>query len=87
MEEVSNGQYHIGGWFHFKGQILTGKDYQFPISNGDGFTFDFTKISGNFSIGFGKGNDMTYFEEKTGLVQIEFDTIIPWVIDKTLETT
>jgi hypothetical protein len=31
------------------------------------------------------GNDLTFFEDKTGLMQIEFDTSIPWGIDKSLE--
>ena len=86
-EKLPNGHYHIGGWFHFKGKLLTGKDYRVSIAGGNGFTFDLTKISDNFSIGFGEGNNMTYFEQKVGLVQIEFDTNIPWVIDKLLETT
>jgi hypothetical protein len=86
-EKLPNGLYHIGGWFHFKGKLLKGKDYRVPIAGGNGFTFDLTKIGDNFSIGFGEGNDLTYFEEKDGLVQIEFDTNIPWIIDKSLETT
>jgi hypothetical protein len=27
-EKLPNGLHHIGGWFHFKGQVLTGKDYR-----------------------------------------------------------
>ncbi len=84
-ENLPNGLHHIGGWFHFKGQVLMGKDYRVPLPGG-GYTFDLTKISDNFSIGFAEGNDLTYFEDKTGLVQIEFDTNIPWIIDKSLET-
>src|SRR5690349_13575629 len=26
-ETQPNGLHHIGGWFHFKGEVLTGKDY------------------------------------------------------------
>jgi hypothetical protein len=84
-ETLPNGLHHIGGWFHFKGQVLTGKDYKIPLPSG-GHNFDLTRISDNFSIGFAEGNDLTFFEDKTGLVQIEFDTSIPWVIDKSLET-
>lgn len=86
LEKLANGLYHIGGWFHFKGQILSGKDFKVPIAGGEGFTFDLTKISQNFSIGFGVGNDLTFFEDKQQLVQVEFETNIPWVIDKSLET-
>jgi len=71
--------------FHFKGQVLTGKNYCVPLPAG-GHTFDLTPITDNFSIGFAEGNDLTFFEDKTGLVQVAFDTKIPWVIDKSLET-
>jgi hypothetical protein len=84
-EILPNGLHHIGGWFHFKGQVMTGKDYRIPLPSG-GHTIDLTEIIDNFSIGFAQGNDLTFFEDKTGLVQIEFDTTIPWVIDKSLET-
>ncbi len=81
----SNGLHHIGGWFHFKGRVVTGKDYRVPLGS-DGHTFDLTPVTDNFSIGFAEGNDLTFFDDKTGLVQAEFDTNIPWVIDKRLET-
>ena len=84
-ETLPSGLHHIGGWFHFKGRVLTGKDYRVPIPSG-GHTFDLTRITDNFLIGFAEGNDLTFFEDKTGLVQVEFDTNIPWVIDKSLET-
>ena len=83
-EILPNGLHHIGGWFHFKGQVSTGKDYRVPLPAG-GHTFDLTPITDNFLIGFAKGNDLTFFDDKTGLVQVEFDTNIPWVIDKSLE--
>jgi len=83
-ETLPNGLHHIGGWFHFKGRVVTGKDYRVPSPDG-GHSFDLTKVHDNFSIGFAPGNDLTYFKDKTNLVQIEFDTNIPWVIDKSLE--
>jgi hypothetical protein len=84
-ETLPNGLHHIGGWFHFKGRVLTGKDYRVPLPLG-GHTFDFIPITDNFFIGFAEGSDLTFFEDKTELVQVEFDTSIPWVIDKSLET-
>ena len=84
-ETLPNRLHHIGGWFHFKGQLLTGKDFRVPIPSG-GHTFDLTRITDNFSIGFAEGNDLTFFDNKFGLVQIEFDTNIPWIIDKSLES-
>ncbi len=84
FETSSDGLHHIGGWFHFKGRVLTGKDYRVPLPSG-GHTFDLTTINDKFSIGFADGNDISHFEDKTGLVQVEFMTYIPWVIDKSLE--
>ena len=84
-EVLPNGLHHIGGWFHFKGTILKGKDYRVPLKS-SGHTFNLTPITDNFSIGFAEGSDLTFFEDKAGLVQVEFDTKIPWVIDKSLET-
>jgi hypothetical protein len=81
---LDNGLHNTGGWFHFKGRIVRGKDYRIPTGNG--FSIDLTKTSDNFSIGFAEGNDLTYFTDKNGLVQVEFMTNIPWVIDKALET-
>jgi hypothetical protein len=84
-EILPNGLHHIGGWFQFKGHILTGKDCRIPFPSG-GYTLDLTTIEDNFSIGFFNGNTSTYFADNDKLVQIEFATFIPWVIDKSLET-
>lgn len=85
-EKVPNGLHHIGGWFHFKGKILEGKDYRVPHTDGKGFTFDLTQIDDNFFMGFGPGSALSFFGDRTDLIQVEFDTTIPWVIDKELET-
>lgn len=80
-----NGLHNTGGWFHFKGKILRGKDCKVPVTpDGKGFSIQLTKIADNFSIGFTEDNALTFFEDKTGLIQIEFMTDIPWVIDKPL---
>lgn len=85
FEALPNGLHHIGGWFHFKGRVITGKNYRVSFPSG-GYTFDLTVISDMFSIGFASGNDLAHFADKTDLVQVEFMTYIPWVIDKSLET-
>ena len=85
LETLPNGLIHIQGWFHFKGKVLSGKNYLVPLPNG-GFTYDMTDITDNFSIGFAEGNDLAYFEDRDGLVQLEFSANIPWVIDKKLNT-
>jgi len=84
-ELLPTGLHHIAGWFHFKGRVLVGPNYRDPLPNG-GHTIHLTSITDNFSIGFAEGSDLTQFPEKTGLVQVEFETAIPWVIDKSLET-
>lgn len=77
-----NGLHHIVGWFHFKGSILSEK----MPGGKTGFTINFTKIAENFSISFFNGDALTFFEDKNGLVQVEFEAYIPWVINKELET-
>jgi hypothetical protein len=78
--DISNGICLIAGWFHFKGSVLSGKNCYIPSESG-GFHISLTELSNNFSIGFGEGNALTFFENTSGLVQIEFQTSIPWVID------
>lgn len=84
FETLPNGLHHIGGWFHFKGRVLNGKDYRIPLPSG-GHTIDLTAVTDNFSIGFAEGGDLTFFSDKNGLIQVEFMAFIPWVIDKSLE--
>lgn len=84
-ETLPNGLHNIGGWFHFIGQVIEGKDCDASLSGG-GYTFDLTEIFDNFKIGFTKHISWTLFKNKYNLVQIEFNTSIPWVIDESLET-
>lgn len=65
--------------------MLAGPDYREPLPGG-GHSIQLTSIADNFSIGFAEGNALAHFEDKTNLVQVEFETTIPWVIDKALET-
>ncbi len=81
LETLPNGLHCIAGWFHFKGKVIRGNDYRLPLLGG-GYTFDLTKITENFEIGFAEGSALTFFEDKEGLVQIEFMTYVPWVINK-----
>jgi hypothetical protein len=74
----------LGGWFHFKGRIIRGVDYRNKLVNG-GYSIDFTDIGNNFSIAFGHDNALTYFEDKDGLVQIEFISTTNFITDKLLQ--
>jgi hypothetical protein len=86
MKKLGNGLHEIGGWFHFKGKIISGIDCRKPNETGNGFSVDLISISENFEIGFTTDNTLTFFDDKKGLVQIEFVAAIPWVIDKMIET-
>ena len=83
-ETLPNGLHHIGGWFHFKGELLAGQDCSTPLPSG-GYNLNLTNIDGDFSIGFFRSSSLTFFEKTEGLIQVEFETSIPWVIDKSLE--
>lgn len=85
IQKLENGLHEIGGWFHFKGKIISGTDCRKPDITGNGYSVNLTPINKNFEIGFTSGNDLTFFENKRGLVQVEFVTAIPWVIDKKME--
>ncbi len=76
---LKNGLHYYSGWFQFKGGFK-GQDCTVPFQNG-GHTYDLTKITDNFSIGFRHDNSLTPFKDKKGLVQIEFDCHLPWVLE------
>ena len=84
IEILKNGIHHLSGWFHFKGEILNGNDCKIPLPD-NGFSIELIAITDNFSIGFTHGNSLTFFEDKSGLIQVEFESKIPWLIDKKLE--
>jgi hypothetical protein len=79
-----NGLHFYGGWFHFKGEFI-GENCKNKHEE-NSFTFELTKIEENFRIGFHLSSALSFFEDKNNLVQIEFETEIPWVIEKELET-
>lgn len=82
--KTSNGLYNTMGWFHFKGNILSGKNCAAELPNG-GHSVEVVPVLENFAIGFATGTGMTYFEDESGLIEFLFETDIPWVIDLELE--
>ncbi|MHA7100678.1 hypothetical protein [Roseivirga pacifica] len=80
LARLENGLHYYIGWFQFKGDFK-GKDCTVSLSN-SGYTFDLTQITDKFSIGFRHDNSLTPFREKEGLVQIEFECHLPWVLEK-----
>lgn len=83
MSKDEDGNHLYNGIFHFKGSF-EGKDC-FITADGRNGTFSMTDIVESFSIGFRIANQLTYFKDKENLVQVEFETKIPWIIDKKLE--
>jgi hypothetical protein len=85
-QKLPNGLYHTGGWFHFKGLMICGRDSNEPLQQG-GYLVKLTVVSDNFSIGFSNNifGNLNYFEDKDNLIQIDFETNIPWVLNSTLE--
>lgn len=83
FEALSEGLCRVGGWFHFKGKIIAGNRCREILPTG-GFAMNLTEVTDVFSIGFSEGNDLAFFSDKSGLIQVEFMTHIPWVIDKSV---
>jgi hypothetical protein len=85
--KLENGKHFYGGWFHFKGKIVEGKDCKISHPNG-GSSFESIPINEDFKIAFMKGSDLSFFdkEESKDLIQIEFLANSDWVIEKELES-
>ncbi len=75
---LENGLHYYNGWFQYKGNF-NGKDCSVPLQGG-GYSTDLTKITDKFSIGFRSDNSLTPFKSNEGLVQIEFECLLPWVL-------
>ena len=74
-----NGLHVYSGWFHFKGEFIGQSYIGKKLANG--YAIELTPIKDNFSIGFDNENELTFFKDKDGLVQVQFEARIPWVID------
>lgn len=79
FENKRDGSRFISGFFHFLGRLLRGKDYRRPSGTG-GFSIELTPVNDKFSIGFAPQSSMAYFDRGRDLVQIDFTTVIPWVL-------
>ncbi len=80
---VENGMHLYSGWFHFKGNF-TGPDY-LELMTEDDKKFNLIEITKNFSLGFRKESFLTSFEDRKNLVQVEFECLIPWVLEQEYE--
>ncbi len=80
-DEHVNKLYGYGGWFHFAGNILSGRECLDENTN----TYKLTQITDDFAIGFKRGKDLNFFEDDIPLVQVEFEAKTPWVIGEIVE--
>lgn len=80
---LENGMHIYTGWFHFKG-TFEGPDYLEKHSE-DNKEFNTKEITKKFSIGFRNESFLTHFEDRSNLVQVEFECMIPWVLDLEFE--
>ena len=78
------GRHCYSGWFHFKGKFI-GENCSKQIDESTS-TFELTKITDTFSLGFHYNSSLSFFEDKENLVQIEFDVKTSWTIEKELES-
>lgn len=78
------GRHCYSGWFHFKGDFK-GEECIDRTSESTS-TMNLIPINENFSIGFCYNNQLAFFADKDGLVQVEFDAKTQWMIDISLES-
>lgn len=85
LEKIPSGLYRYSGWFHFAGKIISGEDCVKPIIDDKTFQIDLSNINENFKIGFTRDNALSFFDDSIELVQVEFETRLPWVIQEQSE--
>ncbi len=71
--QLDNGMHFYGGWFHFKGRLLEGGEYE--LGNLAHFT-------DQLALGFTAGNAPSIFSNTQGLVQVEIEAKIPWLLNE-----
>jgi hypothetical protein len=79
---VDSGLHQYGGWFHFVGRIKSGADAWRQVDKeGKSFTGELEPFADHFEIGFTSRIALLpgTFQGKP-VVQLEFQTQIPWVI-------
>jgi hypothetical protein len=78
---LENGLHLYGGWFHFTGAILKGSDAMKQIAE-NSWQLDPEQVTDEFAIALTRRTALVpaSFGEQQ-VVQIEFETNIPWVID------
>lgn len=81
MARLETGKHFYGGWFHFVGSITSGSDAARQIRE-NLWRPDFENASESFSFGFSAHIALAREPFKgLPLVQFEFSTEIPWIIE------
>ncbi len=70
-----------GGWFHFHGAILSGRDGLAQLPGGRGYPSDFEPLTKSFSLGL-TSHAVLVPQPFAGrpVVQVEFAAQVPWVL-------
>jgi hypothetical protein len=80
VARLDSGLHKYGGWFHFVGTIVSGRDAMVPVGIG-AFHHDLEQISTNFALGFTARITLPEPSFKGHpVVQIEYDADIPWLL-------
>ncbi len=84
--KLENGSHFYGGWFHFKGKILSGVDSRQELNLNDN-SLSMISMTDDFKVAFSKDGALSFFDsdEFDELVQVDFSAHSEWIIDKNLE--
>ena len=79
------GLHQYGGWMHFVGEIISGRDAKVPAGSDPRVkTFDLEQAGPHFQIGFTAETGLSLIDKPFAdkpLVQIEFTVDLPWILD------
>lgn len=80
LARLDSGLHEYGGWFHFVGSLVSGRDAWIPDSP-TAWHADLKQISTTFALGFtARVNLVKPSFKGHPLVQLEFDAKIPWLL-------
>lgn len=81
-----SGLYFTGGWFHFVGSIVSGEDVKTYSGNTGSYRFE--ELVPGLEFGFGSHLSLVRSEfAELSIVQLEFQTRVPWVLAEPEPTT
>lgn len=80
---IAPGLHLYGGWFHFVGSIVSGKDAKQPLSE-NSWAHELEAVNDSFALGFTSQLELVPVSFPSApLVQLEIEARVPWVIDVT----